>query len=402
MCRNIFLTLQLLLLVFILQGKALLAQDSTSNKYVFTLNKVLNATPVKNQQNTNTCWSFSVISFLESELLRTGKGEYNLSELFVVRHAFAEKAKRYIRMHGHMKFTDGGEPNDVADIIRKFGMVPEEIYPFSKVNAADYSVETHMKLKAYVNNIIYEDNILSPYWFNGFVEILDSSFGEIPDTFIINEKIRTPESYAEKLELVLDDYILITSFTHHPFYSEFILELPDNWSWGKAYNVPLYELIEIIDSSLCNNHTVVWATDITENGFDFRNGLAIVPEMNPEDINYIARLSRDSLSLNENPNPFKFPCIEKTITQEIRQEGFDNYTTTDDHSMHIIGTATDQNNTRYYYVKNSWGTDNFYKGYLFASEAYVKYKTIVIMVNKKALPEKIAKKLKTKYMDYGM
>jgi len=238
-------------------------------------------------------------------------------------------------------------------------------------------------LKEYIYGVIPDENDkLSSGWHSDYLEILDSYLGELPDTFEIDSVRFTPEGFAEELGLNMDDYILITSYTHHPFYSKFILEVPDNWSWGKVYNVPLNELIEIIDSAVFNNYSVVWSADISEKGFSFANGLAIIPEIIYEDMDVEERAIWDTLPQEVKDKQvynFNSPVTERTITQEIRQEGFDNYTTTDDHGMHIVGIAEDQNKTKYYYVKNSWGTSNPYFGYMYVSEAYVKYKTMSVM-----------------------
>lgn len=395
--RKIFcLTLSIVSLVLIFQEKHLKAQNTEPEGYKFTPLKVLDATRVKNQYNSSTCWSFSVISLLESELLKLNKENHDLSEMFIIRHAYPAKAAKYVRMHGHINFTAGGAPNDVIDVIKKYGIVPEKIYP--TVEEILIYGQMDSLLKEYIHGVVFDKNSqLNTGWYNDFNVILDSYLGEIPDTFDIDSITCTPESYAEKLGLDMDDYILITSYTHHPFYSKFILEVPDNWSWGKAYNVPLDELIEIIDSAVFNDYTVVWSADISEKGFSFANGLAIMPEVNFEKMDTEERILWDSLHQKVKDKKiydFYNPGMEKTITQEIRQEGFDNYATTDDHGLHITGIAEDQNNTKYYYVKNSWGTSNLYNGYMYISEAYIKYKTMSIMLNKNAVPERIAKKLK--------
>jgi len=382
--------------IIIFQDKQLEAQNHDTCRYKFTPLKLLNATPVKNQYNSSTCWSFSVISMLESELLRLNKGNYDLSEMFIVRYVYPAKALKYVRMHGHINFTAGGATNDVTDVIKKYGIVPEDTYPAIKENLIYGQVDS--LLKEYICGVISNENDkLKPDWHDDYLGILDTYLGEPPDTFEVDSTVFTPESFAEELGLNMNDYILITSYTHHPFYSKFILEVPDNWSWGKAYNVPLDELIEIIDSAVFNNYSVVWSADISEKGFSFANGMAIIPEINYEDMDDEERAIWDTLpaeAKDKRVYNFNNPGIEKTITQEIRQEGFDNYTTTDDHGLHIVGIAEDQNKTKYYYVKNSWGIGNSYFGYMYISEAYVKYKTMSIMLNKNAVPARIAKKLK--------
>lgn len=383
-------------LAVMLRNGNLNAQDSDIYGYKFTPLKVLDATSVKNQYNSSTCWSFSVISMLESELLRLNKGNYDLSEMFIIRHTYPSKASKFVRMHGHIHFTGGGAPNDVTDVIKKYGIVPEEIYPTVKENLIYGQMDSMLKEYIYEVTAGKEEKI-STDWHDDYLDILDYYLGDLPDTFITDSIKYTPVSFAEDLRLNIDDYILISSFSHHPFYSEFILEVPDNWSWGKVYNVPLDELVEIIDSAVFNNYTVVWSADISEKGFSFANGLAIMPEIKYEDMTDEERNAWDTLSREEKDRRlynFNIPGKEKTVTQEIRQEGFDNHSTTDDHGMHITGIAEDQNKTKYYYVKNSWGTGNPYFGYIYVSEAYLKYKTMSIMLNKNAIPERIAIKLK--------
>jgi bleomycin hydrolase len=381
MKRDYFVTIALILTAF--YGKS---QPYDTTGYRFTFLKKLNATPVENQYKTNTCWSFSALSMLESELLRHGKGEYDFSEMFIVRNAYIEKAEKYVRMHGTISFGGGGALNDVPDIIREKGIVPETVYPGKKVDSANH-IHTEMDevLKDYIEGVIKNrDNKLSPVWQQGFCGILDSYLGVVPQSFDWNGKTGNAVMFASDLGLNMDDYILITSFMHHPFYDKFIVEVPDNWSWGEAYNVPVDELIEIIDYSLMNDYTLAWAADISEKGFSFSKGLAIVPE---DDRAKTTNATRQEFA-------FGPPLKEKKITQEMRQESFDNYLTTDDHGMHITGIARDQDGNKFYYVKNSWGTDNLYQGYLFVSEQFVRYKTLTMLVNKNAVPKEIIKKLK--------
>ena len=395
--RNILhLFLFISCLAVMLRNGNLNAQDSVIYGYKFTPLKVLDATSVKNQYNSSTCWSFAVMSMLESELLRLNKGNYDLSEMYIIRHTYPAKASKFIRMHGHIHFTAGGAPNDVTDVIKKYGIVPEEIYPTIKENLIYGQMDS--MLKEYIYEVIAgKEDKISTDWQDDYLDILDFYLGEPPDTFMTDSIEYTPVSFAEDLGLNMDDYILISSYTHHPFYSEFILEVPDNWSWGKVYNVPLDELVEIIDSAVFNNYTVVWSADISEKGFSFANGMAIMPEIKHEDMTDEERAVWDSLPQEEKDRQlynFDIPGNEKTVTQEIRQEGFDNYSTTDDHGMHLVGIAEDQNKTKYYYVKNSWGTGNPYLGYIYISEAYLKYKSMSVMLNRNAIPERIARKLK--------
>lgn len=352
--------------------------------YKFTIIKTLKATPVKDQAKSGTCWCFSTISMFESELLRTGKGEYDLSEMYIVRHAYENKANRYVRMHGNIEFSEGGEPNDVCDIIKTYGIVPQSVYSGlkSKKDEIDHT-QMDAALKSYVDSIIKPTVLPSPNeWMTNFDATLDAYLGKTTDKFSLQNQVYTPQSYANNLGINPDDYVLLTSFTHHPFYQKFILEIPDNWSWAEYYNVPLDDLMAVMDSSLINNFTFAWCADISEKGFSFRKGLAIVPDLDQK-----ASSADWSKALSQ-------PFTEKAITQSLRQEEFNNYSTTDDHGMHIIGIAKDQLGRKFYYVKNSWGTGNPYNGYLYASETYVKLKTISILVNKHAIPSAIRIKFK--------
>jgi bleomycin hydrolase len=344
----------------------LLSQDiSKEEHYDFTILKDLAATPAKNQAMTNTCWCFSVISMLESELLRMGKDTFDLSEMFLVRHIYEEKAEKYIRMHGTINFAGGGFFHDVLHALDTYGIVPDEVYSgLTNGKTIHYHEEMDDTLREYVDKIIHnETNNINPGWRNGFNEILDSSLGVLPVDFTNGMKNYNPETYSSELGINTDDYVEITSFSHHPFYKQFILEVPDNWAWGSFYNVPLDELMEIIYYSINNGYTVVWSADISDKGFTWSKGVATVPD-------------------------------KKYIDQELRQEGFDNYSTTDDHGMHITGLASDKNGNKYLRVKNSWGTKGSpYNGFLYASESYVRYKTIAIMVNKNGIPAVIRQKL---------
>jgi bleomycin hydrolase len=359
----------------------------------------LPATSVKDQHRSGTCWSFSGVSFLESEMIRMGKEPVDFSEMFIVRHCYADKAEKYVRLHGHLNFGPGGAFHDVLYVLKNYGAVPENVY-----RGLDYGTERHVHmemdevLKNYVDGVIENKNReLTTAWHQGFEGILDAYLGELPSTFEYKGKEYTPESFAKEVTgLNPDNYIQVTSFTHHPFYEPFIIELPDNWLWGEVYNVTLQEMTDIINHSLEAGYTVGWATDVSEKGFSHKNGVAVVPADNIEELSDTERSRWEELTEEERQKQmysFEGPVTEKKITQEIRQEGFDEYTTTDDHGMHIVGLVKDQNGTTYYKVKNSWNTDNKYNGYLYASESFVKLKTISLMVNKEALPKSISKKL---------
>ncbi|HOZ30834.1 MAG TPA: C1 family peptidase [Bacteroidales bacterium] len=380
---------------------SVIAQEEAEKKdegYVITLKKEIKVTPVKDQYRAGTCWSYSGIAFIEAELLRMGKQETDLAELYVVRKAYESKAEKYIRMHGNINFGGGGAFHDVFNVIKEFGIVPEDAY-----KGLNYGEDNHVHgeldavLKAYIDAVKENENKkLSTAWLNGFKGILDAYLGEDPDEFTYNGKKYTPKSYAEELGINTDDYINITSYTHHPFYEPFILEIPDNWAWGIAYNVPLDEMIEIMDNAINNGYTVCWGADVSEKGFKWSKGIAVIPAEDRPDLDGLERDKWEKLTAKEKEEQLYTldkPVPEKEITQEMRQIAFDNFQTTDDHGMLISGIATDQNGTKYYYVKNSWNTANIYDGYFYASESFVRYKTMNIVVHKDALPKETKKNL---------
>lgn len=372
----------------------------TIQGYQFTSVIELKATPVEDQHRSGTCWSYSSTSFLESEMMRMGKPAVNLSEMFVVWHSYSKKAEKYVRMHGNTNFGPGGAFHDATWVMKNFGMVPEEVFDGLVIDE-DKAVHGEMDevLKANVDAVIKNKNRkLTPVWKNAFDDLLNNYLGELPETFNYNGTSYTPLSFvSDYMGLKADDYVEIGSFTHHPFYEKFIIEIPDNWLWDEIYNVPLNEMIEIIDYALENGYTIAWGADVSDKGFATKSkGIAVIPDADITEMSG-SEISRwESLSDDEKQNElYKFdkPGKEKTITQTMRQIDFDNYTTTDDHGMHIIGTAKDQNGTIYYKVKNSWGAYNDYDGYFYASKAYVALRTIDIMIHKDAMPKKIAKKL---------
>jgi bleomycin hydrolase len=391
--------LAVMFMAFTGSGFAQTSDKKPDSAYNFTMVKELPAVSVKNQYRSGTCWSYSAISFLESELLRMGKDTFDLSEMFCVRYCYNDKAKLYIRYHGNHTFSGGGAAHDVTYVLKNYGIVPDEAYNGLVIGETKpVTGEMDGVLKAYTDAVIKNPNKqLTPVWHQGFTGILDAYLGKVPEKFTYKGKDYTPKTFSEMLGLDPDDYVEISSYTHHPFYKPFVLEVEDNWLMDQVYNVPMDDMMAIIDNSIMNGYTVVWGADVSEKGFTWKNGVAVVPDKTAPEIAGLERGKWEKMSDSEKDKLlFKFdkPMPEKTITQAMRQTEFDNYQTTDDHGMHFTGIANDQNGTKYYYVKNSWGTDGSpYKGYFYASEAYVKLKTMDVMVHKNAIPKEIREKL---------
>ena len=363
--------------------------------FVFSTVKENPITSIKNQNRSSTCWSFSSLAFLESELLRQGKGEYDLSEMFVVHHTMADRAERYVRLHGDNSFSPGGSFYDVVYCMNNYGLVPQEA-----MNGIMYgdTLPVHNELdavaEAYVNAIAKGKlTKLTPVWMNGLNAIYDTYLGKCPEKFSYKGKEYTPLTFAKSLGLNADDYVSLTSYTHHPFYKKFAIEIQDNWINGDSWNLPIDEFMTVIDNAVNNGYTVAWGSDVSEDGFT-RDGIAVVPQMNRTDLTGSDMARWTGLTMADKRKELTSkPMPEMDITQEMRQKAFNNWETTDDHGMLIYGTAKDQNGKEYYMVKNSWGTNNKYKGTWYASKAFVKYKTMNILVHKDALPKEIAKKL---------
>ncbi|MDD7528378.1 MAG: C1 family peptidase [Bacteroidales bacterium] len=363
--------------------------------FVFTTVKANPITSVKNQHRSSTCWSFSSMAFFESELLRMGKGEYDLSEMFVVHHTMVDRAERAVRLHGDVSFAPGGSFNDAVYCLAHYGMVPQTAMPgIMYGDTLPVHTELDAVAGAYVKALTRGTlKQLTPVWRQGLSAIYDTYLGVCPETFDYDGRQYTPRSFADMLGLSADDYVSVTSYTHHPFYEKFVLEIPDNWRLGESYNVPLDELIAIIDHAIEQGYTVAWGADVSEIGFT-RNGIGVLPdadrgaELTGSDMARWTGLSKDDKKkeLTQKPLP------EMEVTQAMRQTAYDNWTTTDDHGMLIYGIATDQNGKEYYMVKNSWGTNNKYQGTWYISKAFAAYKTMNILVHKDAVPKAIAKK----------
>ncbi len=371
--------------------------NKPNSNYQFEKIADLDKTSVKDQCKTATCWSYSTLSMLESELIKNGKGQIDLSEMFIARNAYIEKAITYIRLNGKHQFDQGGEGHDILYMIDKYGIVPESAYTglINNKKKHDHS-ELVVVLKAFLDGLLKVPNAeFGAEWKLAFEGILDSYLGKVPTDFMYNGKSYTPKTFAALLDINTDDYIVLTSFTHHPFYKKpFAIEVPDNWAMETAYNIPLTELTEVVNYALKEGYTVAWATDVSEKGFSHRDGLAIIPihdsliSKKGEDSKYFNSAGAEKIS-----TVFNTPCSELPITQELRQAAFDSQKTTDDHGMHITGLYQEKSGTYFYKVKNSWGNTNPMEGYLFASTSYFQYKTISVMLNKKAIPQKILKKI---------
>ena len=367
--------------------------------YQFTTVKEIPITSIKNQANSGTCWCFSALSFLESEVIKAKnlkpEAYPDLSEMFVVRHSYHDRAIKYVRLNGYLNMAQGSGFGDVLEVVRDYGIMPEDAY-----HGMNYGTELPAQgeldgvLKGYVQAAVKNPNRkLTPVWMKGFDGILDAYLGELPETFVEKGVTYTAESYRDALGINPDDYVNISSFTHHPFYTQFAIEVEDNWRWGLCYNLPLDEFMAVIDNAIDNGYTVAWGGDVSETGFT-RDGLGVLIDTSVKPTGSDQeRWVGPAAPQQAAPQAKKELPKEIVVTQENRQQWFDEKTSTDDHGMHLYGIAKDQNGTKYYLIKNSWGTTGAYDGIWYMSEAFVKGKTLNFVVNKKALPKDIAKKL---------
>ena len=377
-------------------------EETPDTAFVFTDEIVIPVTSVKDQNKSGTCWCFSGTSFFENEIRKAGGDSLDLSEMFTVYHCYLDKADRYVRMYGNANFAAGGSIMDVPYVWRRYGAVPEEVY-----RGLCYGEDKHVhgeldgELAAIVDVVTKKPNKkISPAWKKAFEGVLEAYLGKLPEKFTYKGKEYTPQSYAASLPVNPDNYVALTSFTHHPFYEEFVFEVPDNWLWANYMNIPLDELKAVVDNALAMGYTVAWAADVSEGGFKWTDGVALMPKGKNEGDMDGTELSRwVHLSDKDRQNEkyeFKGPVEEIEVTQELRQNMFDSQETTDDHGMEIVGTARDQKGNRYYKVKNSWDTNQKYDGYLYVSEPFFLAKTLNLLVNKKAVPKEIAKKINLK------
>ena len=374
--------------------------DSTGFK--FTDVKINKTGSVKDPNKSGTCWAFSGLSTLEDNVMRKGGPELDISEMYIVRNAYIDKAKKFMRMNGTVNFSQGGSWGDVLNMTALYGAMPEEAY-----TGLNYGEEKHSHyemaeaLEAYLRAVLsrgQKNKQLTTAWLPGFVGILDAYLGKVPETFTYNGKTYTPQQWAKEMGLEPENFVNITSYTHHPFYENIILEIPDNWAWTESRNVPMEEMQRIVDNALDKGWTVMWAADVSEGGFKWNKGFALLPDDKDQKDMTDTELSRwVKLSDKDRENSkfdIKGPVKEKTVTQESRQKTFDNYETTDDHGMVIVGTATDQEGNKYYKVKNSWDTNQLYDGYLYVSMPFFLEKTLGVGVHNDAIPADIKKKFK--------
>ena len=370
------------------------------NKPVFTIVKENPITSVKDQNRSGTCWAYSTLSYFESEILKSTGKTYDLCESFVANKDYMDRAVQVVRYHGDMQFAQGGSAYDVYYVLKNYGICPEDAMPFPGSlygDSLNNFNEFFSLLEPYVEGIATSKaSKISNQWKVGFQGILDAYLGECPENFTYEGKNYTPKSFASSLGLNMDDYVTITSYTHHPFYSQFVVEVQDNWRNPASYNLPMDEMMQIIDNAVMNGYTVAWGGDVSEPGFT-RDGLAYMIDakkmqsLQGSDMARWLGLSAakrrnliDSLGCN---------VPEVQPTQEMRQERFDNWELTDDHGMLIYGIAKDQNGKEYYMVKNSWGEAGKYKGTWYMTKTFIAANTMDYMVNKNAIPANIRKKM---------
>lgn len=366
--------------------------------YQFTEVVKLPATPVKNQAATGTCWCFATTSFMESELLRMGKGTYDLSEMFIVRQKYMNQLQDNYLRGGNGNIGQGSLSHTFMNAYKQVGIVPEEVYTGINYNSDKHNHSEMVRFMSAIADVAVKSKQRSPQYYELINNLFDTYLGKVPEKFTYNGKEYTPKSFAAFLGLDMDNYIELTSFTHHPYYQKFDVEVPDNWEHSFMYNLPLDEMMETVDYALNNGFTVCWDGDVSEKGFSFQNGVAINPEVKKvEDLSDTDRARFEKLDEKgrlEEVFKFERPYPEINVTPEVRQQGYEAFVTTDDHLMHLTGITKDQNGTKYYITKNSWGTERHkFGGYLNMSESFVRAKTIYVMVHKDAIPKALKVKL---------
>ncbi|RZK78544.1 MAG: aminopeptidase [Pedobacter sp.] len=358
--------------------------DKSAKTFKFTPVVNAEATSVKDQKSSGTCWSYSTNSFLESEMIRMGKKPVDIADLYTARNTYIEKGINYVRMHGALTLGDGGACHDVINMFAKYGAMPQQAYSGNGYGSGRSSDRMNEVTKAILEKVVKApEGKFDPNWKVQYIRAIDSSMGEVPERFSYEGKEYTPKTFAaEVVGINPDDYVELSSFNTAPYYKKAVLMVPDNWSFDQVYNVQMDDITNTIDHALKAGYTVAWATDVSEKGFSWKNGIAYIPSKDVKD-----------MTGEEKRNMFNGPKPEKQITVEMRQASFDNYQTTDDHGMQITGIAKDQNGKEYYIVKNSWGTSNDYKGYLYVTKNFVKYKTTAFLLNKNGIPADLREKL---------
>jgi len=373
--------------LLVLFGRKMLHKNKykrIKTEYVFTAIINLGCTSVKQQGASNTCWSYTGNSFLESEMIRMGKEPVELSQVYTARQAYLDKAHNFVRLHGGLTMGEGGQLRDVLNVFRKYGAMPRSAYSGLRGNQTynDFKKMTPM-LNAMLK-VLVKTRPLKPNWEQAYSSTLDAHLGEVPEEFEFKGKAYTARTFADQvIGIDPENYIGFASVTDQPYDKPFVLMVPDNWSFDSFYNVPMKDLPDIIDRALQHGYTVAWTTDVSEKGFSWPYGIAYVPEK-----------PFDSMSNEERKTMFVRPTAEKKVTAEERQQAFDNWSTTDDHAMHIVGLAKDQHGKEYYLAKNSWGKANEFRGYMYVTKEFVKYKTITLMLHKDALNPLLRARLK--------
>ena len=402
----------LLIVACLMAGIPMFAQDAAKKEdakeetYKFTVIKEIPITSVKNQNQAGTCWCYSALGFVEAELLRMGKGTYDFSEMYLVHKTYQDRAKAAVRTHGDVSFSQGGSFYDVMYGLKHYGIVPDVEMP-AGVMYGD-TISNHTELSAVSDAVVAaiaegklkklqsKDN--QPLWEKTITAIHDIYLGTCPEKFTYNGKEYTPMEFYQSTGFNPDDYVSLTSFTHHPFYEPFVLEIQDNWRWGQSYNLPIDELMKVMDNAVANGYTIAWGSDVSESGWlrGDMSGIAVLPDVEAKSKDLTGSDMAHWLGLSEKDRKKEAqskPTPQRWVSQDERQLAFDVWETTDDHGMLIYGTAKDQMGNEYFIVKNSWGDYGQYDGSMYASKAFVRYKTINIMVHKNAIPNDIRKKL---------
>jgi bleomycin hydrolase len=336
----------------------------------FSIDYQVDCSPVRKQDKTGTCWCFAGTSFLESELMRRGEGTHDLSEMFIVKNVYAEKAQNYVLRQGKANFSQGALAHDYINAVGRYGLVPEEVFSGKTLGEKEHNhTELEVVVKGMLDGYIKQKKV-SPRWKTATSSVFDVYLGQTPENFQYQGETFTPQDLAKSLEVDASDYLNFTSYTHHPFYEKFVLEIPDNFSNGSFFNVPIDEMVDMVDEALENGYSIAWDGDVSEAGFSASRGIAVVPEKVDGKI-------------------FKEPSAEKEVTQEMRQDVLMTYSTTDDHLMHLVGAASDKNGAKYYLIKNSWGEIGPHRGYLYMSEAYFRLHTVSVLLHKDAVPRQL-------------